>query len=405
MDIDKLTQTQLSQLIGQAMRGLSVSWTNYHREEIVKVLQTNGYIFSIISKIARAAKNIKILVGRQVDDTFEEDKNNPLYRALKSPNAFMSEDELKEWAAMQFFSFGEVFIVYEVFEDGNNKGQIIDGTIQLAPPQVVNIKHNRYIPESYVIDGDINKVIPINKCSHVRAFNPDYKDLHGMAYVAIAGKLIDKLNAADETETKTFQNSGPAHLVSPKNVDSLADKTIFSDFMASLRTIWKREKKGLAGINVPMDVLTLGSTPSDMGTIESQKNTVKILLTLWGLDAGLFDTDSSTYNNKQMMEQYVYTEAAIPFMQKLVSKLNARFEAVYGVKLVVDTSEIEVLQPNFRDRVEWMTLADTFSDNQILEAVGYERRESEISDLSPAEKIEREALVGFDNLDRDIIEQ
>jgi HK97 family phage portal protein len=404
MDIDKLTQTQLSQLIGNYMRGLSVSWSHYDRAKIVEVLKTNGYIFSIITKIARAAKNVHILVGRHIDDTFEEDRNSPLYKAIKSPNAFMSEDELKEFAAMQFFSFGETFLTFETFDAGNNRGQIIDGTIQLAPPDLVNIKHDRYIPEAYVIDGDVTKVIPIENCLHIKSYNPDYRDLHGLPYVTVAGKLIDKLNAADETETKTFQNSGPSHLVSPKFADSLKDKSMFDTLLDNLRKIWRKNMKGVAGVNVPMDVLSLGSNPADMGTLESQKNTMKILLTLWGLDAGLFDTDASTYNNKQQMEQYVYTEAAIPFMEKLVSKINARFEPIYGVKLMVDTSDVEVLQPNYRDKVEWMKLADAFSENEIREAVNYERVDTEDADLTPSGQFSS-ALAGFDNLDREVIEQ
>jgi len=404
MDISKLSNTELSRLVGQMMRGLNVSWTDYNRAQIVETLRSNAYVFSIISKIARAARNINLLVGRYDGDTFVEDRNNPLAKALYRPNQFMSLSEMKEYAAYYYMSFGETFITYEYFEGGNNRGQIIEGTIQFAPPEITDILHERYIPTGYVINGDVTKELPIEKVIHIKSFNPDYRDLHGLPYLEVAGRLVDKLDAADETEAKTFQNSGPAYLVSPKQIDGFSDKGIFDAFMDSLRAIWRREKKGVAGVNVPMDVLTLGSNPADMGTIESQKNTMKILLTLWGLDAGLFNTDSSTYNNKQMMEQYVYTEAAIPFMEKFVDKLNDRFEKVYGVKVIVDTSDIEVLQPNYRDKVEWMTLAGVFTDNEIREAVNYERVDSEEADMIPNER-EGSALVGFDNVDREVIER
>jgi len=152
-----------------------------------------------------------------------------------------------------------------------------------------------------------------------------------------------------------------------------------------------------------MDVLTLGSTPTDLGTIESQKNTIKVLLTLWGLDPGMFDTDASTYNNKQMMEQTVYTEAAIPFVEKMIEKLNDKFEPYYKAKLVIDTSDIEALQPNYKEKVEWMTLAGVFTDNEIREATGYARLEDKNADLTQSQRIDAVALQGFNNTDQDMV--
>jgi len=384
------------------MQGWTVSWTNYDRETIVTTLKTNTYVYSILSKIARAARNINILCGNYVDDTFIESPNNPYLTAINRPNAFMSRSEFIEWATMQYMSFGEAFIAYEIYEAGNNRGQIIPGTIQLSPPNITDIEQKNYIPTGYLINGDVTRKMPLDKMVHLKGFNPDYTDMHGLPYLKVAGILVDKLEAANETETKTFQNSGPAHLVSPKDVDSFSDRTVFDNFIDRVRNVFKKNAKGVAGINVPMEVMNLGSTPTDLGTIESQKNTIKVLLTLWGLDPGMFDTDASTYNNKQMMEQTVYTEAAIPFVEKMLEKLNDKFEPYYKAKLVIDTSAIEALQPNYKEKVEWMTIAGKFTGNEIREATGYTKIDDPIMDMTD-DQIMNGATVGFENTNEEMI--
>lgn len=397
MDINKISNSELQRLIGRYMAGWQVSWSNYNRDKVVEILKTNGHVYAIIHKIARAAKNVNLMVGRTMDDTFEELPNNPYYKLVDKPNLFLSREELIEIATIHYHSFGECFLTYDVYEAGNNRGQAIQGTVQLIPPQIVDIKHKNYIPYEFIINGDVTRTISAENVIHIKNYNPDYQDMHGLSQMQVALSLIDKLNAANSMETLTFQKGGPAFMVSPKQVDAAPDGNEFRGFMGMLRKIWKREQNGVAGVNTPLDVHTLGQSPADMGTIESQQNTVKILLTVWGLEAGLFDTDASTYNNKQVMERAIYTEVAIPFVEKLVTKLNDRFSEVYQANLVTDTSDIKVLQPNFKEKAEWMTLAGVFSENEIREAVGYTATESDRAYLTPSQLMEQDAIMGFDD--------
>ena len=398
-----MTQTQLQSLIYRYRDAWTVNWSNYDREAIVRVLKTNTYIFSIISKIARAAKTINIAAGNTVNGEFIEDPNSELLKNLKSPNPYQSQKEFIEQAVTQFNAFGEIFICFDTYEGGNSRGKMIPGTLELAPPNLMDIKAVIGKPVAYVVNGDVTRTLPAENVIHVKAYNPDYQDLHGLPYIAVAGKMIDKINAATEAETKTFQNTGPATMVVPKNVDSI-NTAEFTGFMGLIRRIWKSEARGVAGVNVPMEFHQMGSNPTDMGTIESQNNTLQILLTLWGLDAGLFTTEASTFNNKQVMERAVYTEAALPTLERIIEKLNSRFGQIYKVELVADTSAIEVLQPSYRERVEWMTLAGVFTDNEIREALSYDRRDGEESDLTPSEAVSSTALEGFNDVDQNVIE-
>lgn len=406
VDIEKLTKSDIVGLIGQGLMHWQVSWSNYDRRKIVETLKTNGYVFSIVSKIARSATKIEWVIGNTINNQFQADDKNRLYKALKYPNPLQSEKEFKQAITMQYFSFGECFIYFDRYDAGNNKGEIIEGSLFLAPPDIVDIKHERYIPTGYVVNGDVNKTIPIENMIHVRAFNPDYKDLHGLPYIAVAGTLIDKLNAANETETKTFQNSGPAVLVSAKQPDSFIDDQ-YLNFIGRLKKAWRNvaNKRGVIGTSGSVDVHQLGMSPSDMGTIESQKNTTKILLALWGLDPGLFDTDASTYNNKKTIEQSVYNECAIPFMELFTSKVNQYFSTIYKAELRIDTSQIEALQPNYVEKVQWMIDAGVFTDNEIRDALNYDMRDTDVSETTPNERMQLSATEGFEKeeLDNEIV--
>lgn len=387
----------------------TVNYTEWNRQRITKEIRSNGYLYAILQTISRATNPIGYMVGKaQADGSFQEDLNNPLYKALKSPNPTMSHKRFRSKAAFEFHSWGEIFIFFERYEAGNNKGQIIPESISLLPTEITDIKVEGTKVIGYVVDGDTTRTISPDNVLHIKNDNPKWDDFHGLSPIAVAGSMIDKLNAANETETKTFQNSGPAYLISAKEIDSFEDHQYLS-FMQRLRKSWSniRNKRGIVGTSGQVEVHPLGMSPSDMGTIESQKNTVKALLTIWGLDAGLFDTDASTYNNKMLMNKQTYTEVVIPFCDEFYGAFERAFGKTYGDVIInIDTSDVEALQPNYREKAEWMEIAGCFTDNEKRYALNYDKRESPESDLTPNERMSSDIYTGFsdDNLNSEVVE-
>lgn len=106
------------------------------------------------------------------------------------------------------------------------------------------------------------------------------------------------------------------------------------------------------------------------------------------------------------MEQSVYKECVIPFMNLLASKVNQLFSKVYKAELVIDTSQIEALQPNYAEKVQWMIEAGVFTDNEIRDALNYDKRETNVSETTPNERMELSATEGFNNddLNKNIVE-
>jgi HK97 family phage portal protein len=402
--------TELTKLVQLMLSKNRVVWSNYDRQKIEEVIKHNSYVFSAIQKIAKACVNIQFLVGRSDNDGgFTEDKNNPLYKILKSPSPIMDGVDFKEQGAFWYYGFGELFLYGMKYEAGNDKGKVTTQGLMYCPPQITDIVADGIVPTGYVINSNITKAFPINNVLHLKAFNPDWEDLHGLPFIAVAGRLIDKLDSADETEVKNFQNGGPAYIASAKEASSYS-KEEHESLIDMLKRMWKnpKNKGGIAGTSGVINIQAVGKSPVELGTIESTKNTLRMLCAVWGLDPGLFDTEASTYNNKQEINKAIYTEAAIPFMERFASKLTAWLgEAYGGVEVRIDTSNVEVLQPNNQAKVQWMSLAGVYTDNEIREATGYDSRESDLSDLTPNEALSNDpsALYSGSDLDKPIVDK
>lgn len=400
--------TELTKLVQLMMSKNRVVWSQFDREKIEKTLKENSYVFSAIQKIAKACVNIQLLVGRADDDGgFEEDKENLLYKLLKHPSPIMDGVDLREQAAFWYFAFGELFLYAMRYEAGNDRGKVTNQGLMYCPPQITDIVADGIIPTGYVVNSNITQALKIESVMHIKAFNPDWEDLHGLPFVAVAGRLIDKLDSADETEVKNFQNGGPAYLVSAKEPSSYT-KEEHEGLIGMLKKIWSnpKNKGGIAGTSGVVDLKPVGKSPVELGTIESSQNTLRMLCAVWGLDPGLFDVEASTYNNKQEINKSIYTEAAIPFMERFASKLTAWLgEAYGGVEVRIDTSNIEVLQPNNQARAQWMTLANVYTDNEIREATGYDSRESDSSNLTPNESLNNDITGQYngDDLNKPVV--
>lgn len=384
-----------------------IVWTEYDRLQIADTLAKDPYVFAAIQKIVNAVQNINFMVGRYDNSgKFVEDKNNGLHKLLQNPSVLNDRQGFIEAITTSYFGFGETFIYGSKIENGNNKGKVV--SLMYAPPQIVDIEATGIVPTGYVIRGNINQTIPTSDMLHIKKFNPNWDDLHGLPFVAVAGRIIDKLSASDEVETKTYQNGGPLWVASAKEPNSfLAEEftTFWNRFKAKFSN--PKNKKGIIGTSGAITIDKLGENPADMGTIEVSKNAVRILCVIWGLDPGTFDTEASTYNNKQQIDKAIYTAAAIPFANRLAAAITGWLGEAYGnVSVVVDTSDIEALQPNMKDRIDWMTSAGVFTDNEIREATGYTARESDVSDKTPNEMLETTALAGFsnDSLNQNVVE-
>ena len=396
--------------IHRLMGGIAVVWTRYDKQKYARAYETNAYVFAIINKIAIAFQNVRFMTVRDREDgTIEEVKDNELAKLLEDPNPYMDKGELSDRICREYFIYGESFLFgTRKAAGGNNNGKVDKDGLLPVNPELVDIKSkNGIVPEKYIIGGFMESNVDPGNMLHIKNYNPDWKSAHGLSLINVAGKLIDKLDAADEVEVRNFQNGGPAWIASAKDADSFSE-TQYTNLIHRFKSLWKKDsnKGSIIGTSGAINIQHVGKSPADLATTESIKETVKSLAMVFGLDPGTFDVEASTYNNKELMEKALYTFVVLPFALKYATKLTWWLGGAYGnVRVEVDGTAIEILQSNKKELVSWMKDSEVFSDNEIREALSYDRIEDERLDQTPAEKIEQEALTGFDedDLNEDVI--
>ena len=398
------TKNKLLKLINGILGGFQVTWSLFDRRRLTEIYQTNPYVYAIIQKIATYHDNVRYMAVRDKADGSIEEIEWGLTDLIESPNILQNGKEFRDNLCRGYFTFGEAFIYGNRYVGGNNSGQLDGDGMMLAPQELVTMKtKSGNIPVMYYIGNNLPGIPPENML-HIKNYNPDWKDAHGLPFIKAAKVLIDKIEAADELEVKNFQNGGPAWVASAKEPNSFEEDQ-YNSFLDRFKALWKspKNKGGIVGTSASIDLQHVGKSPVDLGSIESTKEAVKTLCTVFGLDAGTFDTDSSTYNNKQTIEKAIYTGVIIPFAEKVADKLTHWLGEAYGdVRVEIDTTGIEALQKNKQEMVDWMVTANVFTGNEIREAVSYDRIEDEQMDKTPQQSMIE--LAGFNDLEREVIE-
>jgi HK97 family phage portal protein len=393
------------QFIKELMGGIGIRWTDFNRRLLTTIYRDNPYVFAIIERLASYHANIRYMAVRDLPDGSIEEVDTGLGELLENPSSIMGKKEFYDAVIRYYYTYGEAVIYGQQFEGGNSRGMIDKDGLMLINPELLTIQTDGPRPTGYIV-GNRRPALPAENICHVKAFNPQWDDPHGHPFIRSALRIIDKLNAADEIEVKNFQNGGPAWVASAKNPDSFSSEE-YNSFIDRLKALWKspKNKGGVVGTSAQIDLQHVGKSPVDMGVQASIDASVKTLAMVFGLDAGTFDTTSSTYNNKLLIDKAIYTSVIIPFAEKFASKMTAWLGEKYGgVRVEVDTTGIEALQSNKGEMINWMTTANVFTDNEIREAVSYDRVDAPEADLTPAERRSQYALTGFDDLDREVVE-
>lgn len=355
----------------------SVVFCNYDRKKISEAYSDNDVLFSAINKIAWAVQNLRIVPA-------EIGKDGSITEKLDSELALFCQKRLVNEFVVNYLLFGESFIYAPKLTAGNNRGKLAKPdtgeAILILPSEVVEIKSNSpFDIVGYLVEGMMSDPLQASDVIHIKNVNPDWRNLHGVPFVKVAGKQVDKINSVDEVEVKNFQNGGPAYVVSAKDELS-APLDGFSGFIERFKKKFfdPKNKGGIVGIGSAIEMTKVGDTPVDMGTTESRKAAVRSLSVILNLDPGIFDTDASTVNNKATMLAGLYTQAAIPIATILVDAVNKRFKDAYGIQLIVDSSEIDVLKKNVAEQIKAMQQVQSFTIDEIRDAAGYPKLENDL---------------------------
>jgi HK97 family phage portal protein len=346
----------------------------------------NNDVFTVINKITEPASTVPIF---QYDKNGEVVENGKMLARLNNPNGYQSRSQFIEAALTFYYIFGESFTAFETIDNGMNKG--VPLRLDTLPPQWVQLILGTYFNpvvgySFYPMSGHNNSVpdYPKEKVFHWKEFNPDYQltggHLRGMSRLRPLVKTITGSAEAYNSLVKAFQSQGMWGILTLLEPDTNRAIETTKEQKSILKRTFKRDsKKG------ELTVANFGTQYTKMGLTIVELEVIKSIGLLGGKLTDAFNvpdqlfagSQSKTYSNYKEAEQALWRNAIQTsldaYLEGLSKWLAPFFPGEEETVLKADYSEVACLQNNMVELVQWMVSAQSFSRNDIREAVGWER--------------------------------
>lgn len=339
--------------------------------------EANVYVYRAVMTIANSAAGIPWILTRKRGKRPVDE--HEILDLLKRPNPEQGGGE-----------FMTALVAYWI-ASGNSYCEAVGPTSREAPPK-----------ELYTLRPDRMTVVAASRGSgerikqynyEVGAWKQEFKpqqimhlklfsmldDWYGLSPIAVAGRVIDQMNAGNDWNTAMLQNSArpSGALVTPG--------IILPDQFERLRTIINEQYSGSKNANRPMilenglDWKAFGINPSDMDWLNGKtQNAREIAIALGVPPEMLGDSANKTHANYDIARKSFYEETMLPLMDNLRDRLNMWLTPRWDDKfeLDYDRDQIEALQ---EDRTAvWQRVGEAWKDgrltqNESREEMGFER--------------------------------
>jgi len=350
----------------------------------------NSDVFTIINKKNEPASAVPIY---QYDKNGEIVENGRMIARLNKPNPYQSRSQFIESALTNYDIFGESFTAGQFLDAGLNVGEPV--RLDILPPKWVTVemgtvfnpvKGYSFHPLAQAGRPDY---LP-EQVFHWKEFNPDYDmkggHLRGMSRLRPLIKSVVGSTEAYNSLVKAFQNQGAWGLLAILD-DEGKTLNLNKEQKSILKTKFKRDSKH--------GDLTITSNKAEWTKIGLTMVELEILKSIGIYKGNIADaynvpnqllsgSQDRTYNNYREAEQALWRNAIQPsldaYLEGLTNWMAPKFKEE-GQVLKADYSQVACLQANRVELVQWMKAAETFTGNQILEALGYEASPDPAMDL------------------------
>ncbi len=363
-------------------------WVGDNFEEYVKNgYQFNADLYAIISYRANMAQ--KLSIGLKIDG--EEVESHPALDILKSPNPASTLDDIIE-SFFIWYALSGNFYLYKA-----RVGDRAPVQLYAMPPAHTEILAGTWQEpvKGFRIRNWFNDDMPAKDVIHVRSFNPSQspstgEGLYGQSPLMAARRTLTQNNDAVESNTAAFKNQGiQGMLVGDKEGDLSSDEAgqIQRSLEQKFGGAYNKGKFSVTSANLRW--LQMGLKPVDLDILSSLGYTMRQLCSIYHFPSKLINDEGSsgTYNNNvKEFKRRAYEDSILPVFEKLVHKLNCDLLPEFidtskvDAEYFMDTSEVQALNADKKEVVEWMTKSESFTKNEIREALGYGFSENPLMD-------------------------
>lgn len=328
----------------------------YNRELEENLLQggylSNDVVYSIITKIATIAGSVPFYLTKNGKDVTE---NDPLLLFLQNPNKTQTYEQYVQELFVNINLFGDCYSLKDQESIGFNDIQLIP----LPPYRMECVRENKNTilsdVKSYIFE-DIaqNRTYEKEEIVHSMLLDPSMygKELNNGLSPLQAGSLATRaMNNANIAEATIFENGAPQNIIVKKaNGLSLTKSDTDKLDQANKMRLGGAHKSGsFISVTGDAQVLKVGSTPKELGTLESKIQNLRNICNLWGVSSSEFnDPDNKTYNNSKEARKALYIDVVIPRLKQIMAQHERDVFTMFGdgYKWHVDIDKIEVLNPD-----------------------------------------------------------
>jgi HK97 family phage portal protein len=360
--------------LGQAV------WTPREYQDLAKAgYQTDADTYSIISLIARAAKQVPWLVKVKQDgaDAKPGTPAGDLQALLKRPNPRMDGAAFIEHCISYMLISGNRYV--ERAGPGSGRTDPTKPPRELYPHRPDRMRILVGTPENpiqgyrYAVNGRVDINWEPELILHQKKFNP-LDDWYGMAPIEAAAYLIDISNDGAALYKRLLQRGFGAKLftfepgVLPEGDEEIAK------FQGDFK---KRRKDGDDLLLQGASVQDLGFAPKDSGILEARILNKRDKCAIFGVPPEMVgDSTSKTYSNYQEARRSLYTEAVIPELIELRDGLNNWLGPLFNNAYIdIDRDAIDALSEDrekVAKRVALLWTSDLIKRNEGREELKFD---------------------------------
>ena len=375
MDFQSSSQNKyLQELVDSMINKSNIKLSDDSRSFVEDGYGSNIGIYTIINYIITTASNVPFKAQIMEGDQWVDDNESEIIKLLRNPNPLTNYslfiEELLGWKLID----GSSYTYAPKLENGVNKGK----TKELWVMPSTNMQ---------IVGGGIKKpiegfrysqwkeMIPTEDVMYLRYFNPVSAvdnlsgSLVGMSPLRAAVLTAKKSNSAAVAGVSAYENNGAMGVISQ-------DSNQWGDFTEEqakqLDAAWQKSSGGASNYNklkfTPGNIKfdRLNMSPADLRLGESELQSFRQLASTYKFPTQLAnDSDGATFSNQNEAQKSVYTNTIIPEMrgigEGLVNWLGEAYYPEQEIRIIPDTSNIEVLQPDkeaqalYLSKVDWLT--------------------------------------------------
>ena len=365
-------QNELNRLFKQIFPygGEMLEFSPVDRRELLACYKGTDSVFGLINRIATRCGEIGKYIELVDAKTEKEVQSHWLLDMLRQPNdRYNLQRFLTGWATQKLI-YGDVFTYCE--KTVGSKRQI--KAMYLVPGERVMIKKNgwREPVKGITLELGNNETLGIDEVWQSFYINPDLDSFFGFSPLQAAAASVQIIRNAKKRQNTGISNGGVNNLITPKP-DAMG---LMPKDTADLERELNSEKNinKTKYLRTGIEVHKLGSTPVELGLLDSSKDSVTALCFAYQFPIDLY-YGQSKYENAREARKTEYESIAIPMVEEfcndLMSYCNNQFKETKGLKFIVNRDKIDVLKTSPTEILTNLGLMGA-SLNEKREAYGYE---------------------------------